>query len=74
LNLLARLAPARAGEIIRAFGAERVLFGTDFPMWDAADELRLLNGLGLAQEEMELILWRNAAGVFFSPPACCPPQ
>jgi len=66
------LAPARAREIIRAFGAQRVLFGTDFPMWDAADELRLLRGLGLTREEMELILWRNAAGVFMPPPG--PPR
>jgi len=68
------LTPGRAREIIRAFGAERVLFGTDFPMWDASDELRLLNGLGLAQEELEMVLWRNAAGLFFTPPARCPPQ
>jgi predicted TIM-barrel fold metal-dependent hydrolase len=58
------LPPARAREIIRAFGARRVLFGTDFPMWDATDELRLLRALELTQEEMERILWRNAAGVF----------
>ena len=59
------LPPARAREIIRAFGAERVLFGTDFPMWDAAGELRRLRSLELEEEEMELILWRNAAGIFF---------
>ena len=59
------LAPARAKEIIRAFGAERVLFGTDFPMWDAADELRLLRGLGLHGDELERILRRNAVGLFF---------
>ncbi|MDR2686807.1 MAG: amidohydrolase family protein [Oscillospiraceae bacterium] len=59
------LPPARAREIIRAFGAQRVLFGTDFPMWDAAEELRLLRALELTPEEMEGILWGNAAGVFF---------
>ena len=59
------LTPARAREIIRAFGAQRVLFGTDFPMWDAAEELRLLRGLGLDDAELEMILWRNAAGLFF---------
>jgi predicted TIM-barrel fold metal-dependent hydrolase len=59
------LPPARARETIRAFGARRVLFGTDFPMWDAAGELRRLRALGLDEEDMEMILWRNAAGVFF---------
>ena len=62
---LYELTPARAKEIIRAFGAERVLFGTDFPMWDAADELRMLRGLGLAREELELILHTNAENLFF---------
>ena len=59
------LPPVRAREIIRAFGAQRVLFGTDFPMWDAAGELRRLRVLELEEEEMEMILWRNAAGMFF---------
>ena len=60
-----RLPPARAKAIIRAFGAGRVLFGTDFAMWDAAEELRMLRGLGLAEEELELILWKNAEKLFF---------
>jgi len=68
---LYELTPARAREIIRAFGAERVLFGTDFPMWDAADELRVLRGLGLAREELELILHANAEKIFFGRDTQC---
>jgi len=64
-SALYSLAPGRAREIIRAFGAERVLFGTDFPMWDAADELRMLRGLGLARGELERILHKNAEELFF---------
>ena len=62
---LYRHTPAQARETVRAFGAGRVLFGTDFPMWDAADELRMLRALALTPEEMERILWKNAAELFF---------
>ena len=65
------LAPERARQVIRAFGAERVLFGTDYPMWDATDELRMLRGLGLTEEELELILWKNAEALFFGRKATC---
>ena len=46
---------------IRFFGADRVLFGSDFPMWDPAEELSAVRGLGLTEQELEKILYRNAA-------------
>jgi len=65
------LAPERAREVIRAFGAERVLFGTDYPMWDASEELRGLRALGLTEAELELILHKNAEALFFKGDAAC---
>ena len=65
------LAPGQALEIIRAFGAERVLFGTDYPMWDAQDELRMLRGLGLTAQELDLILHKNAEKLFFGRGTAC---
>ena len=59
------LTQEQAREIIWAFGANRVLFGTDYPMWDAADELRRLRGLGLEEDELQLILYKNAQRLFF---------
>ena len=50
----------RARELIRLYGAERVLFGTDFPMWKAEDELRQLMEMKLTDDEYELILHGNA--------------
>lgn len=47
-------------ESIRFFGAERVLFGSDFPMWDPGEELRLVRSLGLTADELENVLHRNA--------------
>ena len=50
----------RAKEFIRTFGADRFLFGTDYPMWSAADETDRIKGLGLTEEEEALIFHKNA--------------
>lgn len=54
------LTPERAADIIRNFGADKVLFGTDFPMWTAKEELERFNAIPLTDEERELILYKNA--------------
>ncbi len=54
----------RAEELIDAYGADRVLFGTDYPMWDPRKELDTFLALGLPREELELILHGNAEKVF----------
>jgi predicted TIM-barrel fold metal-dependent hydrolase len=45
---------------VRAFGAHRVLFGTDFPIWDAAGEVKNLLALPLTDDEKAHIFFRNA--------------
>jgi predicted TIM-barrel fold metal-dependent hydrolase len=50
---------SRALELIRAWGAERVLFGSDYPMWSPVDELKKINALSLTAEEREKILHGN---------------
>lgn len=50
----------RARELIRLYGADRILFGSDFPMWEPPAELAFLRSLDLNQDEMENILWKNA--------------
>lgn len=50
----------RAQELIRMYGVERVLFGTDFPMWKASDELEFINNMNLSTDEKELIFHKNA--------------
>lgn len=50
----------RAKELIQMYGAERMVFGTDFPMWNVAEELDRFLSLGLKDEEYELILHKNA--------------
>ena len=47
--------------LVRAFGSHRVLFGTDSPWADQAEEIRKLTSLPLTQAELENILSHNAA-------------
>jgi predicted TIM-barrel fold metal-dependent hydrolase len=54
------LPPERVVDYILAFGVERILFGTDFPIWDVAGEVRNLMALPLTDEEKEQIFFRNA--------------
>ncbi len=51
-------------EIIRRHGIDKVLFGTDYPMWNHEDELRRFNNLGLSEDERKLILYENACRLF----------
>lgn len=59
---LAILDKEKATYIIKEHGVNKVLFGTDYPMWSHEDELRRFYLLDLTDEERELILWKNAAG------------
>lgn len=48
-----------AKALIDMFGADRFFFGTDFPMWDAVEELERFNKIPLTESERELILAGN---------------
>ena len=49
--------------LIRAFGAERVLFGTDSPWSSQRGDVERILALPLSKEEKQLILGENAAGL-----------
>ncbi len=51
-------------DIIRKHGAQRVLFGTDYPMWTHKEELERFNNLELDDNEKEMILYSNALRLF----------
>ena len=61
------LSPERAARLLRKYGAHRVLFGTDYPMWRVEDELARMETLGLTEEEKELVFYQNAARLFGFP-------
>ena len=54
------LGPRRTVELVRAYGVERVMFGSDFPMWSPVTEYNMLAAMPFTQEEFEAITWHNA--------------
>lgn len=53
------LGARRSRELIEMWGTERVLFGSDFPMWSPADEYNTFMSLGFTDDEYENMLWHN---------------
>lgn len=58
------LKPETAVRLIRAYGAERVMFGTDYPLWHQKPEIDYLNSLDLTDAEKESIFWKTCAGLY----------
>jgi predicted TIM-barrel fold metal-dependent hydrolase len=58
------MTPEKGVELIHAYGADRVLFGTDYPLWDPKTELERFMALDLTEEEREDIFYNNAAKLF----------
>lgn len=56
-----------ARRMIERFGAEHFMFGTDFPMWDAGEELERFMKLELGDEINEMILWKNFCRLYNIP-------
>ena len=54
----------KAKELIMAYGTKKVLFGTDYPMWDMQKEIESFMNLDLTEEEREDILCNNACRMF----------
>lgn len=54
----------RVYEYIKLYGAERLMFGSDFPMWDPVSEYNSFMKFDLSKEERAQILWKNASQVF----------
>lgn len=48
---------------IRGYGSHRILFGTDFPLWNPKTEVERFLSLGLCDKDNENILWNNACSL-----------
>ena len=55
---------SEARELIYMYSADRILFGTDFPMWAPDEEIERYKALKLSPEQNEKILFQNACRVF----------
>ena len=62
-STLAFISPDEAKRYIDYFGAEWFLFGVDFPMWNASEELERFMKVDISLEEREMILWKNASAL-----------
>ena len=49
--------------MIRLYGADRLLFGSDFPMWDCKEELERVLSVPMSEAEREKIFYSNAAAL-----------
>lgn len=54
------LGSRRTAELTRIYGTDRIMFGSDFPMWDPNEEYRLFTSLGFTDDELENMLHHNA--------------
>src|SRR5882672_10722375 len=45
---------------IEYYGIDRVMYGTDYPCWDPATALALLNEIGLSAQDQEKLFYSNA--------------
>lgn len=63
-STLCRISPKRAGELIKKHGAEKVLFGTDYPARLHEEELAAFMEIPLTVQEREKILALNAIKLF----------
>lgn len=63
-STFAFIKPEKAKALIRHYGADRVLFGTDYPMWNYKQELEYFFSLGLDENEIRSILSINAKKLF----------
>ena len=53
-----------AKKLFSLYGTDRVLFGSDFPMWDPNDEIEYLLSLGLSDDELAQVFYKNAQKMF----------
>ena len=65
---LGRTANEEVLRVVRGYGVERVLFGTDTPWEWTADYLERMAHIGFTDEELRAILYDNAARLLSLPP------
>ena len=59
-SAIGMMSPERAVRLIRHYGVERCMFGSDFPMWNPAKEAEILLSLGFSFEEYQMLFAGNA--------------
>ena len=50
----------RTRELCEIYGDDRMMFGSDFPMWEPGSEYEKFSSLGFSSADMERMCWHNA--------------
>lgn len=50
----------RTRELCEIYGADRILFGSDFPMWNPSEEFEMFESLDFPKADFEKMTWHNA--------------
>lgn len=58
------LTPTECRELVYKYGSDRVLFGSDFPMWEYHEEIKSFFEMELSDEDNKKILYENAIKLF----------
>jgi len=53
----------KAVKLIRTYGTERLVYGSDFPLWNPVEEVKRFLSLGLTDAEIEQIAYKTALRV-----------
>ena len=51
-------------ELIERYGVDRVMFGTDYPMWNIETEVKRFKSLGYSREDADKMLYKNALRIY----------
>jgi aminocarboxymuconate-semialdehyde decarboxylase len=46
------------------YGVDRVMYGSDYPCWDPATALGLIQDIGLSDSDLEKVLYENSQRFF----------
>ena len=49
--------------LVRRYGADKVVFGSDSPWADQMEYVRFIRESGLSESEIELVLYKNASRI-----------
>ena len=61
---LSYIKPELSAEIIKRYGVDRVLFGTDYPLHSPQNEIKILLSLGFSDDDYRKIFSENAIKVY----------
>ena len=54
------LGQRRTRELCEIYGPDRIMFGSDFPMWSPGEEYARFRALGFSEADYERMCWHNA--------------